>query len=158
MCTSADFFLRLHVILGRMIKSALFKACSMVCYTLFPSFGQFVNTTPIKIFSFCCEPFLYIFVRTKALLSKCLKSSLQTNGNRKEPSLVNKQHLVELPSWVLPTYRPPVDDEVSNRALSWRNMNLCCLFRYSGIFFKQETIQIAQLLLVTFSMNCFSRF
>ena len=32
-------------------KNALFKVCSIACYTLFPSFGQFVITTPVVIFS-----------------------------------------------------------------------------------------------------------
>ena len=65
-----------HVNFGRMMKSALFKVCLTVCYTFLPSFGQFVNTTPVKIFPFCCEsfiePFFHIFVRTKALLGKCV--------------------------------------------------------------------------------------
>ena len=36
----------------------------------FSSFGQFVNTTLVKIFSFCCESF--VEPRTTALLSKCV--------------------------------------------------------------------------------------
>ena len=45
-------------------------------HTFSPSFWQFVNVTAVKIFSFCCEPFIgpffHIFVRTKALLGKCV--------------------------------------------------------------------------------------
>ena len=68
------FFFKKHVKIRRMIKSVLFKVCSIACYTFFPSFGQFLNTTPLKIFSLCCEPFIepffHIFVRIKALLNK----------------------------------------------------------------------------------------
>ena len=65
-----------HVKFGRIIKRDLFKVCSIVSYTFFPSFGQFVDTAPVKIFPFCrkpfIEPFFHIFVRTKALFSKCV--------------------------------------------------------------------------------------
>ena len=44
------FLLKNQVKFGRMIKSALFKVCSIACYTLIPSFGQFVNITPVKIY------------------------------------------------------------------------------------------------------------
>ena len=70
------FFPKKHVKFGRMIKKALFKVYSIASYTFFPSFGQLVDTTPVKIFHFCREPFIepffHIFVRTKALLSKCV--------------------------------------------------------------------------------------
>ena len=100
-------FLKKHVKFGRMIKSDLFKVCSIACCTFFPSFGQFVNTTPVKIFPFCCEPFtetfFHIFVRCSASAS-----SMQTSENRKEASLVSKPQGVELTSAVLPTCREPV--------------------------------------------------
>ena len=35
----------------------LFKVCSIGCYTFFPSFGQFENTTPVRSFPFCRESF-----------------------------------------------------------------------------------------------------
>ena len=70
------FFQKKYVKFGRMIKRALFKVCSIASYTFFPSFGQFVDTMPVNIFSLCREPFIEpffrIFVRTKALLSKCV--------------------------------------------------------------------------------------
>ena len=47
----------------------------------------------------------HIFVRTKALPNKCVKSSMQTSGNRKEPSTVSKTQDVEFPSLLIPTYR-----------------------------------------------------
>ena len=37
-----------HLKFGKMIKSALFEVCSIACYTFFPSYGQFMNTTPVK--------------------------------------------------------------------------------------------------------------
>ena len=64
--------LKKHVKFGRIIKSDLFKVCSIFCYTFFPSFGQFVNTTKVKIFPFCREAIFYVFVRTKALFNKCV--------------------------------------------------------------------------------------
>ena len=70
------YSLKKHVKFGKMIKSDLFKVCSVACYTFFSSFGKFVNTTPLKIFPFCCEPFtepfFHIFVRTETLPSKCV--------------------------------------------------------------------------------------
>ena len=61
---------------GRMIKRALFKICSIACYTFSPSLGKFVNTKPVQIFPLCCKPFIeplfHIFVRPKAHLSKCV--------------------------------------------------------------------------------------
>ena len=35
-------------------------------------------------------------------------ASMQTSGNRKEPSLASKPHGIQLPSKVFPTYREPV--------------------------------------------------
>ena len=77
------FSLKKHVKVGRMIKSALFKLCSIACYTFFPSFGQFVNTKPVKTFPFYCEPFFepffHNFIRTKTLLSKWALSFCQSD-------------------------------------------------------------------------------
>ena len=108
-CTSMKwrfFSQKKHVKFGRMIKRDLFKVYSIASYTFFPSFGQFVNTTPVKIFPFCREPFIepffHIFVRTKALLSKCVTHRCkQVVIGRSQ--VVSKPHGVELPSWVLPT-------------------------------------------------------
>ena len=73
---NVNFCLKKYVKFGRMIKSALFNVWSIACYTSFPSFGQFVNTMSVKIVPFCCESFIescfHIFVRTKAILSKCV--------------------------------------------------------------------------------------
>ena len=76
-CTSmiCEFFSKKkRVEFGRMIKTSLFKVRSIVCCTFFLSFGQLVNTRIVKIFAFCCEPFIgpffHIFVRTKTLFSK----------------------------------------------------------------------------------------
>ena len=69
---------------------------------IFPIFRAICEYHASKIFPFCCEPFLesffHLLVRTKALLSKCVKSSMQTSGNRKKPSLLSKPHGVELSS------------------------------------------------------------
>jgi len=85
-----------------MIKRDLFKVCSIASYTFFPSFGQFVDTTLVKIFPFCREPFIEPFfhiVRTNQSAAQQVRDpSTQTSGNRKESSLVSKPHGVELPS------------------------------------------------------------
>ena len=69
---------------------------------IFPSSGQFVNTTPVKIFHFYYEPFFGSFfshLRTNQSAAQQVRDpSMQTSGNRKEPSLVSKPHEVELPS------------------------------------------------------------
>ena len=87
----------------RMTRSALFKLCPNASSTFSPYLGQFVNTTP-----FCCAPFIesffHIFVWTKVLLSRCVTHRCK----RKEQSLANKLHGIELPRWVIPTCREPV--------------------------------------------------
>jgi len=94
-----------HVKFGRMIKRDLFKVCSIASYTFFPPFEQFVDTTSVKIFPFCRESFIEsFFLRTNQSAAQQVRDpSMQTSGNRKEPSLVSKPHGVELPSWMLPT-------------------------------------------------------
>ena len=100
---NVDFFLKKHVKFERM-RSAFFKVPPHRLLYIFPIFWKFMNTTP-----FCCEPFtelfFHVFVQTKALFSKYVKSSMQTSGNLKEPSLASKQHGIELSSWVLPMCR-----------------------------------------------------
>ena len=78
--------------------------------------------------------------------------SIQTSGNRKEPSLVSKLHGIKLPNRVLPKCREPVlpyvvkkNDFVLSLSLFW-------------FFYKQATVQIGQLLLATFSINRFPKF
>jgi len=89
---------------GRMIKRDLFKVYSIASYTFFSSFEQFVDTTPVKIFPFCREPFIDPFFRLRTNQSSVQQSvwPIETSGNQKEPSLVSKPHGVEFPSWVLP--------------------------------------------------------
>ena len=144
-----------HVKFGRMIKRNLFKVCSIASYTFFPSFGQFVDTTPVKIFPFCepfIEPFFHIFVRTKALLSVHVRDpSMQTSSNRKEPSVVSKPHGIELPSWVLPTCPELVLPYVMEHCHGENDLVLPLLVFWS--FFKQRTVQIDQLLLIAFRIS-----
>jgi len=87
---------------GRMIKRDLFKVCSIASYTFFPSFRQFMDTTPVKIFPFCRELFIEPFfshLRTNQSAAQQVRDpSMQTSDNRKEPSLVSKPHGIELPS------------------------------------------------------------
>jgi len=85
-----------------MIERDLFKVCSIASYIFFPSFGQFVDTTSVKIFPFCREPFIEPFfshLRTNQSAAQQVRDlSMQTSDNRKEPSLASKPHGVELPS------------------------------------------------------------
>ena len=95
---------------GKNYKSAPFKVHSIACYTIFPSFGRFVNTTPVKISPFCCEPFVesffHIFVRIEAPLSKYV-------NHRCKQVVIGRSQVwsklpgMELPSWVVPTCREP---------------------------------------------------
>ena len=80
-------------------------------------------------------------------------TSMQTSGNRKEPSLVSKPYGVERPIWVVPTCREPRFAKC-NGALLWRKISLRCHYWYSGLF-KQvsSSIQICQLLFKTFSIK-----
>ena len=91
------FFSKKHIKFGRMIKRDLFKVCFIASYTFFPSFGQFVDTMPVKIFPFCREPFIEPFFHilnqthtNQSAIQQVRDLSMQTNSNRKEPSLVSK--------------------------------------------------------------------
>jgi len=150
-CTSMKwrfFFQKKHVKFGRMIKRDLFKVCSIASYTFFPSFGQFVNTTSVKIFPFCREhSSSYFFTssyepkRTK----RCSASVMQTSGNRKKPSLVSKPHGVELSSWMLPRVPNWFCRMWWSIVMEKNDLVLPLLVFWS--FFKQRTVQIDQLLL-----------
>ena len=61
-CTSkkGGFFLEKYVEFGRMVKSILFKVCSIACYSFSPSFEQFVNTTTVKINRFGANHFSHL--------------------------------------------------------------------------------------------------
>ena len=147
-------FLKKHVKFRRMIKMLCSKYAPRLLY-IFPSFERFVNTTPVKIFLFCCEA-IFSRLRTNQRAAQQVRDpAMQTSGNRKEPSLVSKQHKRELPSWMLPTCREPVLPCVMN-GMWWDDfvlhLSVFCPF------FKQWTVQIDQLLLVTFSINRFPRF
>ena len=79
---NAEFFLKEHVKFGRILKSALFKVCSITGYTFFPFFGQFVNTTSVQIFPFCCEPFVEPFfshLRTKQSATQQVREFIDAN-------------------------------------------------------------------------------
>ena len=107
-CTSMKwryFSQKKHFKFGKIIKRDLFKVYSIASYTFFPSFGQFVDTTPVKIFPFCREHSSSHFFTSsyQSAAQQVRDPSMQTSGNRKEPSLVNKPHGAELSSWILPT-------------------------------------------------------
>ena len=67
---------KIHVYWMKMIKNILFKVLPIASYTFFSPVWHFVDATPKKLLLFwgkpVIEPFLYIFVRSEALLSKCV--------------------------------------------------------------------------------------
>ena len=148
------FFLRKLVNFRRMIKSALFKLCSIACYTFF------VNTTPTKNFPFYCEPFIesffHIFVRSKAQFSKCVTyRSKHVVIGRSQVWWVSRKG-VEHSWWVLPTCREPVSPYACSVVMKKNDFVLPLLVFWT--FFKQETVKIGQLLLETININRFLRF
>ena len=109
------------------------KQTPLLVIYIFPSFGQFMNTMSVKIFSFCCKPFFfYIFIWTKVLVSKCMTYH-QVSGNQKEPSLVSKPHGIKLYSLMFPMHSEPVLSYVREHYHE-KKITLYCLFRYSGPF------------------------
>ena len=66
--------LKKHIKFGRMIKSALFKICSIAFHTFFPPFGQFVDTTPVKSSPFTANHSSSHFF-TSPYESKCCRAS-----------------------------------------------------------------------------------
>ena len=99
-------FLKKHVKFERIVKSSLFKVCSIA----FIHFSH-LSGTSVKIFSFCCEPFIEPFFTSpyeQSAAQQVRDLSVQTSGNWKEPSLVSNPHGVELPNWMLPTCHEPV--------------------------------------------------
>ena len=157
-CTSKKFVFssKKHVEFGRMIKSALFKVCSIAWYTFF---GQFVNTTPVKLFSFCwetfIEPFSHIFVRrTEELLSKCVTHRCaQVIIGRSQVWWVNRMGS---------NFPAESFQRVVNQCCHSCRSMVICVASFGSVSFwtclKQKTVQIGQLLFVTFSINRFPKF
>ena len=71
-----------HVKFGRMIKRNLFKVCSIASYTFFPSFEQFVDTTPVKIFPFCREHSSSHFFTSSYESKHCSASAWPIDANK----------------------------------------------------------------------------
>ena len=152
-----------HIKFGRMIKSASLEIYSIACYTFSPSFAQFANTTPVKLFPFCCESliesFFHIFVRTKALLSKCVTHLCKQ-------VIIGRSQVwwVSDTGWNFPTefFQRDVYQFIH---MWWRIVRkeidyvLPHLVRpLSDLFSSSRTVQIGQLLLITFSTNRFPKF
>ena len=75
-------WIKKHVKFVRLIMMLYSKYAPSLLY-IFPHSGKFMNTTPVKIFPFCSEPFIEQFfdllLQTKALLSKSV-----THGCKQE--------------------------------------------------------------------------
>ena len=148
------FSLKKHVKFGN-----FFKVSTIVCCTFSPCFGQFVNTTSLLLWTIHQATFSHLRMNL-SIAQQVRDPSMQTNDNRKETSLVSKPHEVELPSWVLPTYRAPVS--ILSYMMENCNEETWLYVVSFGLvsfwpFFKQGTIQIGQMLLVTFSIKHFLR-
>ena len=124
------------------------KVCSVACCTFVPSFGQIVNTTSVKIFSFCCElfvnPLFHIFVRTKTLLIKCVTHRYK--------------HVIIGRSWIWWVSR--IESNCFQRfcRMWWRNViknHFVLSFSVFWLLFKLKTVQSDQLVLIIFSINLF---
>ena len=133
------FYFKKHVKFGRMIENCFIQGMLQRLLHIFPIFRAICEYHAGKIFPFSCESFIesffHIFIRTKALLSKCVKLSMQTSGNLKEASLVSKLNGVELPSWV---HFRRIENRFCCRAWWSSVMTLCCLFRYFGLSSSKE--------------------
>ena len=75
-------FPKKNVKFGKMIKSVLFKVCSVAFYTFPPSLGQFVNNMPVKIFSFCCELFTRHFFTSSYESKRCQQVREVVDSNK----------------------------------------------------------------------------
>ena len=80
-------------------------------------------------------------------------ASIQTSGNQREPSPVSKPHGLEL--FPVACFQRVVHRFLLNvmEHCHEKKMTSFCLFRYSDSFFKQGTVQIDRLLLVTFVLT-----
>ena len=120
-----------HVKFGRMIKIALLKVCTNSCYIFFPSLGQFMNTTPVKIFPFChktlIEP-IFLYLRTYCC-----------SGNA-WPIDANKWYLewAKSSEWGIWGITSQLSDSnvlqtgfaIGDGALSWRKMTVLPLLKF----------------------------
>ena len=143
------FFFKENLKFGRMKKCFIQNMIHRLLYS-FPFIRTYVNATSVKIFSFCCEPFVepffHIFVRTKTLLSKCAT-------HRCKQAVIGKSQVW----WVIhmgQNFPAECFQRVANRfchmrlcdaAFSWRKMALRCPLRYSGLLSSREQFK---------SVNC----
>ena len=127
--------LKKNIKFGRMIKSALFKVCSIPCYTFFHFF--------FGIYEYHANKNLPLLPRTihRAIFISSYKlkhrsavrdPSMQTSGNWKEPSLISKPHGGKTSQLFF--QRAATDFAICDGVLLSRKTTLCCLFRYSGLF------------------------
>ena len=100
---NADFFLK-NDLTRKKDESALFKVCSVACYT-FPIYRAICEYNAGKNLHLLLRAIFSHLRTNQSAARQVCNSSMKTRGNRKEPSLMSKPHLVKLPSWVLSTCR-----------------------------------------------------
>ena len=148
---NTDFFLKKHVKFGRTLNSVLFKVCSIVCYTFFSIFQAIceyhapfpANVSSSHFFTSSYEP---------KHCSALRDTSTQSSDNWKESSPVSKSQGVEHRSWVLPTCSDRFCRMWWRRIVIKKNNFVFPLSVFEPLF-KQRTVQVTHLLLVTFSIN-----
>ena len=91
------FFFKKHVKFAGIIKNGLFKVHSIACYTFFPSSGQFLNAGKnVPLLLRTIRRAIFSHLRTNRSAAQQVRDpSVQTSGNRKEPSLASKAQRVE---------------------------------------------------------------
>jgi len=90
-----------HVKFGRMIKRDLFKVYSIANYTFFPLSGNLwiPRQKNLPLLPRTINRAIFSHLRTNQSAAQQVRDpSMQTSGNRKEPSLVSKLHGIELSS------------------------------------------------------------
>jgi len=94
-CTSMKwryFSQKKHVKFGKMIKRNLFKVCSIACYTVFPVFRTICGyhaSKNLPLLPRIIHRAIFSRLRTNQSAAQQVRDlSMQTSGNRKEPSLV----------------------------------------------------------------------
>ena len=144
----------------KMIKNILFEVLPIASYTFLPPVWQLVDATPRKLSLFwgkpVIQPFSYIFVRSEALVRKCV-------SHRCKLIVIGRSQV-----WWVSRARKYFPTERFDRFLDrFCRMWWCIItkqnyfvlpFSIFWSFFTRTLIQIDHLLSVALSINGFARF
>ena len=141
-----EFFSKKHGKFGRIKKSMLNRL--LHSFPICPAICEYHGSKNLLFLLWTIHRTIFSHLRTNRSAAQQVRDSLmQTSGNRKESSLVSKNFSVEC-------FR-----RVANRfcLMIWSIFSKKNFVLPSSVFwpfFKEGAVQIGQLLLVTFSMNC----